>query len=263
MAEKLNFGNEKREFKIGASFTQPKSTGFHTIRYDFKPASVDVSKSATVDVAANNQVTITVPHLDGAGTSHTVFKGSQKPYQKECILIIDPKTGEITLERLSRNIQVKKTRAESIKPPVLETKKEAPVKLPKKSTKDVKQKPKTKAQKRAVKPDARTEDIRIEESIQPEPVRVPEPLKEQIKPVTPIQMAGDLAGDLSASSSSSSSSDSDLSDSEPDDQVSNQFNDMKVTESKHELQSKSALSELSESKDVLTEDLCLSESDSD
>lgn len=30
---------------------------------DFKPASVDVNKKATVDVGNNNQVTVTVPHL--------------------------------------------------------------------------------------------------------------------------------------------------------------------------------------------------------
>lgn len=30
---------------------------------DFKPASVDVNKMATVDVGTNNQVTVTVPHL--------------------------------------------------------------------------------------------------------------------------------------------------------------------------------------------------------
>lgn len=55
---------------------------------------------------------------DGAGTQHTVFKGSQRPYNKECVLIIDKITGEITLEKLSANIQLKKTRSESIKPPL-------------------------------------------------------------------------------------------------------------------------------------------------
>jgi hypothetical protein len=89
----------------------PKTSYFSD---DFKPASVDVSKVATVDVGSSQQVTVTVPHLDGAGTPHTVFKGSQRPYQKECVLIIDRMTGEITLEKLSSNIQVKKTRYENI-----------------------------------------------------------------------------------------------------------------------------------------------------
>lgn len=65
---------------------------------------------ATVDVGASNTMTITVPHLDGADIPQTVFKGSQRPYHKECVLIIDRITGEVTLEKLSANIQVKKTR---------------------------------------------------------------------------------------------------------------------------------------------------------
>ncbi|KAF7271810.1 ELL-associated factor [Rhynchophorus ferrugineus] len=115
MAEKLGLGNEIRELKIGQSFTNPKSKAFHTVRYDFKPASVDTSKKASLDVGDNQQVTVTVPHLDGAGTTQTVFKGSQRPYTKECVLIIDRVTGEITLEKLTCNIQVKKTRSEHTK----------------------------------------------------------------------------------------------------------------------------------------------------
>uniref|UniRef100_A0A8C7B7X6 Transcription elongation factor Eaf N-terminal domain-containing protein n=1 Tax=Neovison vison TaxID=452646 RepID=A0A8C7B7X6_NEOVI len=42
----------------------------------------------------------------------TVFKGSKKPYLKECILIINHDTGECRLEKLSSNITVKKTRVE-------------------------------------------------------------------------------------------------------------------------------------------------------
>ncbi|KAJ9598452.1 hypothetical protein L9F63_010848 [Diploptera punctata] len=114
MADKLGLGSEIRELKLGPSFTNSRGgDSFHTLRYDFKPASVDVNKIATVDVGSNNQVTLTVPHLDGAGTSHTVFKGSQRPCQKECVIIIDRVTGEITLEKLTTNIQVKKTRLEA------------------------------------------------------------------------------------------------------------------------------------------------------
>ncbi|XP_076758266.1 ELL-associated factor [Xylocopa sonorina] len=112
MAERLGLGPEVRELKLGPTFTNNRSTAFHTLKYDFKPASVDVSKVATVDVGANNTMTVTVPHLDGAGIPHTVFKGSQRPYHKECVLIIDNVTGEITLEKLTANIQVKKTRTE-------------------------------------------------------------------------------------------------------------------------------------------------------
>ncbi|KAK3932393.1 Ell-associated factor Eaf [Frankliniella fusca] len=114
-AVKLGLGPEERPLKLGPSFTNPRGTAFHTLKYDFKPASVDVSKMASVAVEMNQQVTVTVPHLDGAGTEHTVFKGSQRPYQKECVLIIDRRTGEVVLEKLSSNIQVKKTRKETNK----------------------------------------------------------------------------------------------------------------------------------------------------
>lgn len=76
---------------------------------DFKPASVvSASKHASIEVGANHQITVT--HLENAGAPQSVFKGSQRPYQKECVLIIDKATGEITLEKLSTNIQLKKTR---------------------------------------------------------------------------------------------------------------------------------------------------------
>lgn len=54
-------------------------------------------------------MSVTIPRTDGVD-SHTVFKGSQKSHNKECVLIIDETTGEITLERLYSNIQVKQTR---------------------------------------------------------------------------------------------------------------------------------------------------------
>nr|BAN20567.1 conserved hypothetical protein [Riptortus pedestris] len=110
MAEKLGLGPEVRELKIGDSFSSNK-IAFHTLRYDFKPASVvSASKHASIEVGANQQITVT--HLETAGAPQTVFKGSQRPYQKECVLIIDRATGEITLEKLSTNIQLKKTRQE-------------------------------------------------------------------------------------------------------------------------------------------------------
>lgn len=112
MAGKLGLTNEIKELKLGKSFGKGENTSFHTFRYDFMPASVDTSKRATVDIGEGHQVTVTVPHVEGSVTPNTVFKGSKKPYQKECVLIIDHNTGEITLEKLSCNVQLKKTRAE-------------------------------------------------------------------------------------------------------------------------------------------------------
>jgi len=56
---------------------------------------------------------------DGSGVPNTVFKGNQRDYnKKECILIFNRDTNEITLEKLHSNIQVKKTRTDnSNKPP--------------------------------------------------------------------------------------------------------------------------------------------------
>lgn len=115
MMEQFNFGNGVHEIKLGSTFTSdPKSSlSFHTLKYDFKPASVDLSKPATLDVSSNKQVTVTVPHLDSSSVSKTVFKGNQRNYTKECVLIIDKVTGEITLEKVHYNIQVKKTRSET------------------------------------------------------------------------------------------------------------------------------------------------------
>ncbi|XP_073992259.1 ELL-associated factor isoform X2 [Rhodnius prolixus] len=114
MADKLGLGPEVRELKIGDSFSSNK-LAFHTLRYDFKPASVvSASKHASIEVGQNQQITVT--HLETAGAPQTVFKGSQRPYHKECVLIIDRTTGDITLEKLSTNIQLKKTRQESQRP---------------------------------------------------------------------------------------------------------------------------------------------------
>lgn len=115
MDNRLNLDSEVRELKLGSTFTSPSPrTVFHTIKYDFKPASVDVNKPASLEVGTNKQVTVTVPHLDGSGVPNTVFKGNQRDYtKKECVLIIDRVTGEITLEKLNSNMQVKKTRTEN------------------------------------------------------------------------------------------------------------------------------------------------------
>ncbi|ODN05918.1 Ell-associated factor Eaf [Orchesella cincta] len=114
VADKLKLDPEVRELKFGSSFTSggrnQQQGSFHSVRYDFKPASVDTSKMATLDVGPNGQVTISMPNVDGNGT--TVFKGARKPYAKECVLIIDHETGEVVLEKLTHNIQVKRTREE-------------------------------------------------------------------------------------------------------------------------------------------------------
>ncbi|XP_020815145.1 ell-associated factor Eaf [Drosophila serrata] len=118
LAERLNIGDEVRELKLGSTFRN-NSTSFHTIKYDFKPASVDTSRMASVDVGSNNQVTVIVPNSESSGVPHTVYKGNQREYAKECLMIYDKETGAITIEKLNHNIQVKKTRSEVTNKPVL------------------------------------------------------------------------------------------------------------------------------------------------
>uniref|UniRef100_A0A8D0L8G3 ELL associated factor 1 n=1 Tax=Sphenodon punctatus TaxID=8508 RepID=A0A8D0L8G3_SPHPU len=79
---------------------------------DFKPASIDTSCEGELQVGKGDEVTITLPHIPGSTPPMTVFKGNKRPYQKDCVLIINHDTGEYVLEKLSSSIQVKKTRAE-------------------------------------------------------------------------------------------------------------------------------------------------------
>ncbi|CRK97759.1 CLUMA_CG011139, isoform A [Clunio marinus] len=111
----MDRGQEVRELKLGASFASSNArTVYHTLKYDFKPASVDVHKEATLQTGSNNSVTVTLPHLDGSGVPNTIFKGNQRDYtKKECVLIINRDTNEIILERLNSQILVKKTRADN------------------------------------------------------------------------------------------------------------------------------------------------------
>ncbi|KAJ3598053.1 hypothetical protein NHX12_001567 [Muraenolepis orangiensis] len=88
---------EEHVLKLGESFEKKPRSSFHTIRYDFKPASIDTSCEG---------------ELQGSTPPMTVFKGNKRPYQKDCVLIINHDTGEFVLEKLSSSIQVKKTRAE-------------------------------------------------------------------------------------------------------------------------------------------------------
>ncbi|XP_068102310.1 ELL-associated factor 2 [Hyperolius riggenbachi] len=104
--------SKERVLKLGETFGKQPRIGFHTIRYDFKPASIDTSCEGDLEVGKGEQVTITLPNLEGSLTPVTVFKGPKRPYLRECILIVNHDTGECRLEKLNSNISVKKTRAE-------------------------------------------------------------------------------------------------------------------------------------------------------
>jgi len=97
-----------KEYKLnlGSTFFGKPSESYHLMRYDFKPASADTSQPAEVKIAASNECTVTIPNDSG----ETIYKGGKKPCTKECVLIINKETGEITLERVSSNISLKKSR---------------------------------------------------------------------------------------------------------------------------------------------------------
>ena len=73
MAEKFGIGPGPHELKIGSSFTSGHGGKFQTIRYDFKPASVDSTKKGIVELSdSDNSISVTVPHSNG--TSETTYK---------------------------------------------------------------------------------------------------------------------------------------------------------------------------------------------
>ena len=72
-------------------------------RYDFTPLSVDEDKMGKLEVQDNNAVSVSLPHNNGIDATN--YKGQAKPSgTKDCVLIIDHETGELTLERLSNQV---------------------------------------------------------------------------------------------------------------------------------------------------------------
>lgn len=56
-----------------------------------------------LEVQENSGVSVSLPHNDGVNATN--YKGQAKPAStKDCILIIDHETGELTLERLSNQV---------------------------------------------------------------------------------------------------------------------------------------------------------------
>merc|ERR1719222_1664683 len=116
MTEKFcqDWGQGPHKLKLGKSFEPKKGSGapvYNSIRYDFKPTSIDQEGLGTLEVKDGRSVAVSLPHNDGVG--QTTYKGNTEPAPpKDCVLIIDHETGELTLERVTNNIRVKKTRPE-------------------------------------------------------------------------------------------------------------------------------------------------------
>ncbi|XP_020910143.1 ELL-associated factor 2 [Exaiptasia diaphana] len=107
---------EEYELILGNSLSNKRSeqdSVFHTVRYDFKPASIDSTKPGSLAVGNKNDVTVEVPHIQDSGS--TTYNGSKRLCQKEFLLIVDKKSQTLTLERIESNMQVKKIRSQSSK----------------------------------------------------------------------------------------------------------------------------------------------------
>ena len=65
MAEKFGIGSGPHELKIGNSFIKNKGQ-FHTIKYDFKPASLDPTAVGSVEIGDSNSLSVKVPHSNGS-----------------------------------------------------------------------------------------------------------------------------------------------------------------------------------------------------
>lgn len=77
---------------------------------DFKPSNEEYNESAVMEVTPTNQVTLKYPQSTNEGSTDFMYSGTMKQFPKEYFLVIDHVTGEVTLEKLTANIQLKRTK---------------------------------------------------------------------------------------------------------------------------------------------------------
>ncbi|KAL9967991.1 hypothetical protein ACROYT_G026315 [Oculina patagonica] len=242
--------NNNREFelKLGSSFHSkggPK-TAFHTMRYDFKPASVDTTRPAELVVGDTNEITVTVPHVQDSG--NTVYRGSKRSCTKEFILVVDKDKKTFTLERIESTVpQLKKVRSSN--------QSSKPVKLPvtpSTATLTKSHKNKTKSKKKPVESKAAKQTSPVKNA---SPPTVSSSQEISSKPEdTPIPAESDSG---SSSSSDSSDSEKDENDDEFDDNDGEKLNSLITSMDEKDILTKK------EGFNTLCEDLQLSESGSD
>ena len=83
---------------------------FHYVADDFKPSSEEYNESAMMDITSTNQVTLKYPQSSNEGSSDFMYSGTMKQFPKEYFLVIDHVTGDVTLEKLTATIQLKRTK---------------------------------------------------------------------------------------------------------------------------------------------------------
>lgn len=104
-------GGVEYPVELGASFEAEPAEVFHTIKYDFKPQSIDYKQPGDVQVEANNRVNVQLHSTEDKTYTFTGKANSAK--DTECVLIFDEERKVFTLERLTNAIILKQLRTES------------------------------------------------------------------------------------------------------------------------------------------------------
>ncbi|KAL3813300.1 hypothetical protein ACJIZ3_014568 [Penstemon smallii] len=87
---------------LGSSFKDPSSK-FCTLRYDFKPASIDKDRRGTLHKSKDNKVTVEFQN-NQPGKPKMVFEGSSEDYKEnDAVLLFDGQS--FRLERLHRAVK--------------------------------------------------------------------------------------------------------------------------------------------------------------
>ncbi|BFG17170.1 ELL-associated factor 2 [Prunus yedoensis var. nudiflora] len=88
---------------LGPSFKDDSSNKYCTLRYEFKPASIDKTKPGTLKKTKENRVTVEFQN-NQLGKPNVTFKGSSEDYKdNDAVLFFDGQT--FRLERLHRAVK--------------------------------------------------------------------------------------------------------------------------------------------------------------
>ncbi|RVW45722.1 Ell-associated factor Eaf [Vitis vinifera] len=92
------------DLTLGSSFKDPhSSTKFCTLRYEFKPASIDKNQPGSLHKNKENRVTVEF-HNNQPGKPKVTFEGSSEDYKEnDAVLFFDGET--FRLERLHRAVK--------------------------------------------------------------------------------------------------------------------------------------------------------------
>ncbi|CAL9040007.1 uncharacterized protein LOC103995763 [Musa acuminata AAA Group] len=91
------------DMRLGSSFKDNSTTKFCTLRYEFKPASIDKSQPGSLYKNKENRVTVEF-HNNQPGKSNVSFEGSSEDYKdNDAVLFFDGET--FRLERLHRAVK--------------------------------------------------------------------------------------------------------------------------------------------------------------